>query len=231
MKRTILAIAATATLALAASATTVPVKQVHHAGPFRLANPIVIDSVDNAQNKFSAEKLIDTPLAWDATDNSPLSELTEVKLDSGTLNMVSFGVKTSTYVKDAEIKISGTKHMKISVDGTAITYKAQLQPGYHSVSVKFIADSSAIDISIPDALCECHGAHPFTLADTLATRVPTQCSISPSGRWALVAYSWYDTDYKRPGAYLLCDIPHGTNRRIRRGVSWMPSPMTKKFAE
>ena len=67
MKRTILAIAATATLAIAASATTVPVKQVHHAGPFRLANPIVIDSVDNAQNKFSAEKLIDTPLAWDAT--------------------------------------------------------------------------------------------------------------------------------------------------------------------
>ena len=86
--------------------------------------------------------------------------------------------------------------MKISVDGTAITYKAQLQPGYHSVSVKFIADSSAIDISIPDALCECHGAHPFTLADNLATRVPTQCSISPSGRWALVAYSWYDTEYK-----------------------------------
>lgn len=223
MKRTILAIAATATLALAASATTVPVKQVHHAGPFRLANPIVIDSVDNAQNKFSAEKLIDTPLAWDATDNSPLSELTEVKLDSGTLNMVSFGVKTSTYVKDAEIKISGTKHMKISVDGTAITYKAQLQPGYHSVSVKFIADSSAIDISIPDALCECHGAHPFTLADNLATRVPTQCSISPSGRWALVAYSWYDTEYKLQGEYLLCDIKNGTNRRISRGVSWMPS--------
>ena len=42
------------------NAADINVAHVRHAGPFKVVAPIVFDSIDNAQNKFKADNLLDT---------------------------------------------------------------------------------------------------------------------------------------------------------------------------
>lgn len=203
------------------------VKTARHAGPFSLVSPVVIDSVDASQKKYSAEKLIETPLSLSAADaNSPV-ELSSLTLPKGTLNLLSFDVTATTYVKDAKLTVKGAKHYKLYADGKALTSSVSLQPGSHTFQVKFIADSTGIDILIPETLGEQAGRRPFTMADNLGTRVTSSSTLSPSGNWALVTYRWYDSQNKLQQETVLCGVKTGRRQIIKEYATWMP--MSDKY--
>ena len=96
-------------------ADTIEVKTVRHIGPFTVKDPVVLDSINNAQKKYSADLLLDTPLALDAIDKAADTSCNTLKLTKGTLNAVGFGIHASSYIKDAQLTISGTKKYKIYV--------------------------------------------------------------------------------------------------------------------
>lgn len=205
------------------------VKQVRHAGPFRISQPIVLDSIDNAQKRFTKETMaanaVNTPLSLDITKQKPLGDVTSMKLDSATLNLVAFDINAKKYLKNVQMNIKGTKNYKVFVDGKEASASLTLQPGYHSLCLKFIADSTGIQISLPTEDIETlnDGMRRFTMTDVLGTRVTSKAALSPSGRWALVNYSWYDKTNKRAGEKLLVDLKTGAKRFISEDASWMPS--------
>ena len=212
-------------LATSAGAADLKVEKVRYAGPFKPTTPLVLDSVDNKQTHYDADKMVDTPLSLNIAGENPLVDIGSLKLDSATLNVVRFDVCASTYVKDLKVDVKGTKKYKLYADGVEQGGSMSLQPGYHSLSLKFVADSTGIAVSLPsEALSAVDGArHPLMMKDVLATRITNKASLSPSGRWALVGWRWIDdTNIIRSQAQLV-DLKTGQKRTVNERASWMPS--------
>ena len=213
---------------MTASADNTKVQTARYAGPFNIKSPVVLDSLNNKQEKYSTDKLLDTPLSLSAADNAAEQSLSTLNLQKGTLNLVSFDVNTTSYVKSG-VEVKGTKLYKVYADGKELQGDAALQPGYHTMAVKFIADSAAIVIALKnDKLTLSNDTkHAFTLNENFGTRVLRESSLSPSGRYCIVTYDWFDTDLKRHSESMLCDLKTGQKREIEKRATWMPR--TEKY--
>ena len=235
MKHTfLLSLLLSASLATFATGDSISVKQAKIAGPFSLKQPIIIDSISAGQAKYSEEKLFETPLSANAADNMPTRNLSSLNLKKGTLNLASFSVKAKSYVK-AKIETKGTKRCKIYCDGAVAEGTVSMAPGEHTLAVKFIADSTAIDIciknagekskdnaSFPLAVCQTSEGVAFGMAQNLGTRVTRYATLSASGKWALVSYSWYDERNEVQRRTELCDLTTGKNVCVDKADGWMP---------
>lgn len=222
MKKTLLFLFL-ATALTATAQDTLRVATVRHAGPFALQAPAVLDSLDGTQTKYSKDKLIDTPLSVLAADRAPVCDLATLRLTPGTLNLVTFSLDATTYVKGAALRVEGAKHYKVYADGSE-AQSLSLKPGHHTVAVKFMADSTAITLSVPakGVTATAGGKRAFTLADNLATRVSTSAALSPSGRWCLSEYRWYDATNKVRSTTMLLDLKTGQKRQIKEHATWLP---------
>lgn len=220
-------------LPLLVSAADKDVKQVRHAGPFKAVSPIVIDSVDNAQKKFADGKPLDMRLPLILVENAPAVELSSIKTDSSELHLMAFDVMATEYLKDRKLAIKGSKDYKIFVDGKEQPGTMELQPGFHRISVKLVADSTAVALSLPEKGIEImdDGMRRFTMTDILGTRVTTRASLSASGRWAFVEYRWYDSENNTKSERLLVDLKTGAKRVFEGQATWMPATDRYYFTE
>lgn len=245
MKKFILTSSITFLTALASFAAndSIPVNRARLAGPFTLKQPIIIDSTSVAQEKYSEDKLIETPLSVNAADKMQEKNLASWNLEKGTLNLASFTVNASAYAK-ASIEIKGAKQSKVFCDGSAADGTVSLAPGEHKVAVKFIADSTSIDICLKNAakegkeeaafpltVCSNSEKVAFGMAHNLGTRVTRDAKLSPSGKWALVNYSWYDEQNKVQYRTELCDLMTGKNVFVGKADGWMPLSEKYYFTE
>ena len=105
---------------VAAMADTLSITKVRHSGPYEVKAPVVFDSINNAQIKYSAEKDIDTPVRNTLPTGRYNSDLTKASFAKGTLNVVGFNINASAYIKDFAINVSGTKKYKTFADGKSI---------------------------------------------------------------------------------------------------------------
>lgn len=221
------------TLQVTVSADTLEIKKVRHAGPFRAVSPVVLDSVDNAQKKYAERKSLDMRLPLSLVENKPFVDVAALALDSSDVHIVAFDVMAAKYLKDIKVGIKGCKDFKVFADGKEQSGAITLQPGYHSISVKFVADSTAIVLSVPEdglALLE-DGMRRFSMSDVLGTKVTTRASLSASGRWAFVAYRWYDAENKVVSEQWLTDLKTGEKRILNGEATWMPNSDRYYFAE
>ena len=85
---------------VAAMADTLSITKVRHSGPYEVKAPVVFDSINNAQIKYSAEKDIDTPVRNTLPTGRYNSDLTKASFAKGTLNVVGFNINASAYIKD-----------------------------------------------------------------------------------------------------------------------------------
>ena len=221
------------TLQVTVSADTLEIKKVRHAGPFRAVSPVVLDSVDNAQKKYAERKPLDMRLPLSLVENKPFVDVAALALDSSDVHIVAFDVMAAKYLKDIKVGIKGCKDFKVFADGKEQSGAITLQPGYHSISVKFVADSTAIVLSVPEdglALLE-DGMRRFSMSDVLGTKVTTRASLSASGRWAFVAYRWYDAENKVVSEQWLMDLRTGEKRILNGEATWMPNSDRYYFTE
>ncbi|MBS7409398.1 MAG: hypothetical protein KIG59_00345, partial [Muribaculaceae bacterium] len=220
-KMNILALAAA--LLACATAGAENVETVRYAGPFKLVNPVVLDSVDCAQTKFSADRLIDTPLQLAVADSAAVRRLDDLSFEHGTLNVLKFAVEVEHHIKDAQISVKGTKSMRLYADGMAVSGAFALAPGYHEINVKFVADSAKLSVTLPESVRQVSGKRRFTMDDNLGMKVISSASVSASGRWSLVVYSWYDAAKMLQSETLLIDTKTGASRPVFESPTWMPS--------
>lgn len=212
-------------LAASASAADYQVEKVRFAGPFKVTAPLVLDSVDNQQTRYSADKAVDTPLSLELTSGKALTSLASLRLDTTTLNMVRFDVTAKSYAKDLKLDVKGAKKYKLYADGVEQGPTFSLQPGFHTFSLKFVADSTGLAISMPSEVLTAvdNGKRSVTMTDVLATRVTSEASLSPSGRWAFVGWRWIDETNKTQSETQLVDLKTGMKRFVDGNLSWMPS--------
>lgn len=213
-----------AALAFTAQAATTEIRTARYVGGFQLKSPVVLDSLNNKQEKYSDDKLIDTPLSLNAASKAPAHDLSTLLLQKGTLNLLSFYVTAQSHVS-SEIKVAGAKHYKVFADGSEVKGKATMEPGQHTISVKFIADSTGIGVSIDDkslTIDRPDAKMAFGMQQNLGTRVTSGASLSPSGRWAIVTYRWYDAKNATASETMLCDLKTGQKRELEKNAQWMP---------
>ena len=216
-------LALAAALLACATAGAENVETVRYAGPFKLVNPVVLDSVDCAQTTFSADRLIDTPLQLAVADSAAVRRLDDLSFEHGTLNVLKFAVEVEHHIKDAQISVKGTKSMRLYADGMAVSGAFALAPGYHEINVKFVADSAKLSVTLPESVRQVSGKRRFTMDDNLGMKVISSASVSASGRWSLVAYSWYDAAKMLQSETLLIDTKTGASRPVFESPTWMPS--------
>ena len=160
-------------------------------------------------------------------------DVAALALDSSDVHIVAFDVMAAKYLKDIKVGVMGCKDYKVFADGKEQSGAITLQPGYHSISVKFVADSTAIVLSVPEdglALLE-DGMRRFSMSDVLGTKVTTRASLSASGRWAFVAYRWYDAENKVVSEQWLTDLKTGEKRILNGEATWMPNSDRYYFTE
>ena len=223
--KTLLPIALPMAMATAACAADTVVQQVRHAGPFKVQQPLLLDSVNNAQQRYSPQSLVATPLSLQLTDGQPLQQLAELKLDTAMMHLVRFDVDAHKYLTGVKLNVKGSKNYKVYADGREQPGALTLQPGYHTISLKFMADSTGIDLSLStDAVTQvADGLRRTTLADVFATKVTSGVSLSPSGRWAFVGSSWIDATNKTQREMRLIDLKTGNSQLVTGRLSWMPT--------
>ena len=129
LKKTFAVVVAMA-LSVATTAADKEIRKVRHAGPFSTVSPIVLDSVDNAQKKYSAAKPLDMRLPLSLVEKAPLVDMSSLCVDSAELHLVAFDVVADKYLKEEY----------------GYTYKESL------FSMKPILKSSEVDDSRPTAI-------------------------------------------------------------------------------
>ena len=105
--KTLLPIALPMAMATAACAADTVVQQVRHAGPFKVQQPLLLDSVNNAQQRYSPQSLVATPLSLQLTDGQPLRQLAELKLDTAMMHLVRFDVDAHKYLTGVKLNVKG----------------------------------------------------------------------------------------------------------------------------
>ena len=108
-------------------ADSITVSKLRHIGPFAVKSPVLIDSVDNAQKKYSEDMLLNTPLSLAAVEDAAYSDIKSLSFGKGTLNVIGFGIYAPSYVKDAKLIIKGAKNYKVYADGTETSGGITLQ--------------------------------------------------------------------------------------------------------
>ncbi len=208
------------------------VKKVRMAGPFRLHQPILVDSVDAAQKKFSPDAVFDSRVSLVGVRNGKEVDIDALNADTtlrGGIVLVGFSFDVATYTK-VEVKAAGPRKAKVYVDGKEAFGKRAYQRGQYDVVVKYMADTTNLSLSVVannDSAITLSpaegGKRPFSMADNMQMKHYTGLSVSPSGRYAMYSVYGYDDSGRNPRDNKLIDL--STGRKLMQptsGMRWMP---------
>lgn len=235
MKKILLAVFCV--VALASHAT--DVKTVRQAGPFKVQSPIMIDSVDATQKKFSADVALQSPIVLTQVKKGKIVTLAEdtakvccgKKTCAKQLMLASFVFKTDAYTK-AEVKVTGPKQYKVYVNGKETSGKRDYQRGQYEVIVKYVLDTTALQLAVnadkEDAISlpELNEAQivkrPFNMDDLMGMKHYTGLSLSPSGKYATYSVYWSDSEGKSQRQNKLIETSTGKVISTQGNSRWMP---------
>lgn len=216
----------------------VDVKTVRLAGPYDVKLPIVVDSVDASQKKFSSFDVINTPVefakalkgrvAWLEADSS----LFMANGSKRQLMAVSFPLCTSAFAKGVKVNVEGPKSYKVFVDGVERSGKTDYQQGQYEVVVKYVADSSRLRLSVeadkedlvtlPKLENGVVTKRPFSLLDVMDMKHYNGIAVSPSGKYATYNISWQDEKGRWQSKSRVVDVASKKVVSANGRMSWMP---------
>lgn len=225
----------TLALLLAATMATAQVKveKVRHCGPYRVQQPMLIDSVDAAQKKYSRDMLLETHIATTHLDKAPLMALSQAPTthDSTTANlyMAGFDFTVRGYAK-VNVEVKGPKLYKVLVNGKEARGEQAYQPGQYNVAIKYVADTAALKVELKTKdstnvtvnTMQKGEKRPFSMADNMEMRHYAGVSLSASGRYARVGKSWFNPDGSSHYEVNVTDRQTGRTVSMTDYYTWMP---------
>lgn len=218
-------------LATMCMAQSVKIEKVHHQGPFRIQRPMIIDSVDAAQKKFSTNMLLDTRVQSQGLWKSATIGLAQApKQNDSTktdLYLAGFDFAVKGFAK-VEVAVTGPKNYKVFVNDKETRGQQSYQPGQYRVMVKYMADTAALQIelktkdSLNVTLTQEGAKRPFSMADNMEMRHYAGVSLSASGRYARVGKSWFNPDGSNHYEVNVIDRTTGNQIAMHDYYTWMP---------
>ncbi|MCQ2295296.1 MAG: prolyl oligopeptidase family serine peptidase [Bacteroidales bacterium] len=219
------------TLAATMAMAQVKVDKVHHRGPYRVQPPMLIDSVDASQKKYSKDLLLDTRIAATNLEKAPLMSLSQAPTTQDKNNtdiyLAAFDFQVKGYAK-VEVSIKGPKLYKVFVNDKATTAEQPYQPGQYRVMVKYVADTAALQIelktkdSLNVALSRQGAKRPFSMADNMEMKHYSGVSLSASGKYARVGKSWFNPDGSSHYEVAVKELATGREMAMHDYYGWMP---------
>lgn len=183
-----------ATIAAAAYAEDIVVKQVRYAGPFRVDQPLFIDTVDVRSQAFKPESLLDVPLKTDLAERGKIVSTLPVASGEApyTLHLLQFNVQVGTYRK-LGIEVKGLKHYQVYVNGKKQEQKeVGLTPQFHRVVIKYLSqqghtDTLAVKLTNADSTITVNTdvMRPLTLTDIQNGHQYSNLALSADGRYLI----------------------------------------------
>lgn len=209
------------------------VERAHHCGPYRIQQPMIIDSVDATQKKYDRAMLLETTLPTETLWGAPIIELSSAPLLSDStvaeLYMAGFDFSVRGYAK-VTVKVKGPKHYKVLVNDKETNGEQGYPPGQYRVAVRYMADTAALEVELATQdstriLLQCtpEGCkRPFSLADNMELRHYAGVSLSASGRYARVGKSWFNPDGTTHYEATVIELSSGKEMAARDFYQWMP---------
>ena len=226
--------------ALTATAGNTDVKHFRYTGPYTIARPCLMDSVDIKGNTFSATTLLDSPLALDKMGSGKSVSPAATAPGSGkdALHLLSFTL-TNTARTKATIHIGGLQQYRLYVDGRQLTAEGgksevTLTPSTHTAVIKYLTatgrtDSLRVSVETPDGKTISIGEptsqtkRSYTIYDVICAPIYSQVGLSPDGKYISVHKTWKDNEGKSHGKYLI--FQYATGKEMSQWdepITWMP---------
>lgn len=214
-------------------AQSVKVEQVRHCGPFRVQNPVLIDSVDAAQKKYSPKMLLETHVATTNLWKAPWLSLSQAPTSSDTLAanlyLAGFDFVVKGYAK-VNVEVNGPKLYKVYVNDKEVRDEQSYQPGQYRVYIKYVADTAAlaVELKTKDSLnvtlasTDASAKRPFSMADNMEMRHYAGISLSSNGKYMRVGKSWFNPDGSNHYEVDVTECATGRVVSMREYNGWMP---------
>ena len=109
------------TVALTAAAQTkIDIKEYRYAGPFKVQQPVMMDSIVLSARKFGTDNLLDFPLNLDAVETGRVMHDTVLPNGENQLHLIGFTLQNSSYTTaNISVKGKGQQRLAESVCGIA----------------------------------------------------------------------------------------------------------------
>lgn len=232
---------------LNANAETIEVQKFKYAGPYPVATPWMADDVNVKGEKFSLEKLLDSPLAFASLNKG--KEITGlVSSQENALHLASFTVANTSRTK-ATIAVEGLKQYRLYVDGEQVNVngdKAEttLLPSTHTVIIKYLttkedqqaqpkvnvttADGQQLAVGEPSSDTK----RAYNIYDVICAPNYPSVSLSPNGKFMIVRKTWVDRQGKNHSVNEIRNCQTGkVIASLKENVSWMPRSNKMYFTQ
>lgn len=185
-----------------AMADTIPVEGLRLAGPFPIARPLVIDTLDVNSKPYSIKNVLGLPVSL-KTIVRQAKPLEKSDFKAGSDDALAFAVLrfSNASVYTPEFIVEGPEHYKIYVDGVEVSGDMILRPGTHEAVVKYMVPAGKnASVEVRMAADKTTGIKTgvdkrlFSLDDVLHGPRISGTSISPDGEYLITAYADGQTD-------------------------------------
>lgn len=242
-------LAAALMASISASAETIEVKTLKYAGPYAVAQPWMVDSVNIKGEVFDLKQLLDSPLSFTLLNKGKEVTVAQLLADKqDALHLASFCVSNTQRTK-ATIAVEGLEQYRLFVDGEQVAVngdKAEtiLTPSQHTVVIKYLTrkNASSDKKSIKLTVTAANGA-PLSVGDAAAKRAYNiydvicapnypSVSISPNGKFIVVRKTWVD---RKGNNHSMSELRNSQTNRVmatfEENVKWMPSSNKLYFTQ
>lgn len=222
-------------LPILAMAETHQVTGIRYAGPYRVNEPLKVDSADVNGKAYDAQSLLDIALDPKALRQGTMLEDEALPTTPQglryALHQVGFTLTNTEYGK-VELKLDkAPANYRMTLDGKPSgPGELQLEPGDHEVVIRYLSDTTghktdSLKVSYRDSTmrvtCGVTGdvRQRYTIQRMMTSLLTGSPTLSAHGDWMMVRT--YSRDYKRGERYLL---ERATGRRVavRDFDGWMP---------
>ncbi len=206
----------------------IEVREFRLAGPYAVAAPLGLDTVDVQGKKFDDKSLIGAMALTSEATSTFSGQVLPSLADSRSVGMLSFYINNSDYLKGS-VTVKGPKNYKLYIDDVEASSELKLAPEHHTFAIKYLAepkdtDSISVVIEADKAVAyTIDKAHPYMVHDLTDGKRVRGISLSADGQFVSLAYQTTERGGNSRWDYELRETK--TGRLISRPASsprWLP---------
>jgi dipeptidyl aminopeptidase/acylaminoacyl peptidase len=169
------------------------IKEFNLSGPYAIAAPFALDTVDVNGKKFDPTSLMGsialTSKANGRFDGSVLPSLR----DSKSVGLLTFYVNNADFIK-GKVEVKGPKNSKLFIDGVEAGGELKLAPEHHTFTIQYLAepkDTDSIQVCFDANKAVTYtleNRHPYMVHDLTDGKRVRSISLSADAQYVALAY-------------------------------------------
>ena len=213
---------------LATAQVKTPVKEFNIAGPYAIATPFTLDTVDVKGKKFDPASLMGSIALTSKADGKFSGSVLPSLKDSKSVGLLTFYVNNADYIK-GKVEVKGPKHSKLFIDGVEAGGELKLAPEHHTFTIQYLAepndtDSIKVCFDAPKAIpYTLDTRHPYMVHDLTDGKRVRGISLSADGQYVTLSYQ---TTARGGNSNWNYELREAKTQRLviatNRNMRWMP---------